>query len=56
MKNLLVIIALIISLIAAYRIGYNKAIEVATTSIGFIDPDVDQFILDVDGNYYAWDI
>jgi len=56
MKKILSIAVILVAIIVAYRIGYKKAIEVATTSIGFIDPDTEQFLLDVDGNYYAWDI
>ena len=56
MKKLFTIIVIILSIFVAYALGYNNAIVKATTSIGFVDEDASQFVLDIDGNYYAWDI
>lgn len=56
MKKFFTIAVIILSIFVGYAFGYNNAIVKATTSVGFVDEDANQFVLDVDGNYYAWDI
>lgn len=52
MKRLIALAAVIVLIAVAVVAGYKAGIEHTVTADGWLDGDC--FIVEVDGNYYAW--
>lgn len=58
-KNVIVLVAVVMLIVAALFGGYTMGIHRATMAEGWIDEDPEGvlcFLLEVDGNIYTWDV
>lgn len=58
-KNVIVLVAVVVLIVAAVFGGYVMGIHRATTAEGWLDEDSEGvlcFLLEVDGNLYVWDV
>lgn len=58
-KNVIVLVAVVVLIVAAVFGGYVMGIHRATTAEGWLDEDSEGvlcFLLEVDGNIYVWDV